>query len=174
MMKPTHHAAVAALTAALISAPISGPATAQTVPEGCFARDYSAAHLAANPDQIVDWITLRFYPDPYEDNGMQWADITVRMAHQGRALSEGLAGRVLSETGANFASPLVFGVDCDGGSFEVIRHDADSLMIETRSVRVATGGCGGEIGETASLAETPGMPTRYLLYRADPARCEAP
>ena len=164
-----HATAFAALTLSIAST----HALAQTVPEGCFARDYDAAHLEAHPDQFVQRLTLHFYPSPHEDGGITWVDITADMAHQARALTEGFAGQRMTEAGGNFASPLQFGVECDGGSFDVVRYDGQTLVIETEYVRVAMDGCGGEINQSTSLAEIRGQATRYLLHRVDPFVCEA-
>ncbi len=150
-----------------------GPSMAQTVPEGCFVREYDAAHLAAHPNQFVERLALWFDPEPHAASDITLVEITASTSSNGRAIDEGIAGLRMTETGANFANPLQFGVECDGGSFDVVRYDGNTLVIETEYVRVALEGCGGEIGQTTSLAEVPGQATRYLLYRAHPSACEA-
>ncbi len=165
------------LLASVLVATFAGTATAQTVPDGCFVREYDSAHLAAIPTQFVARLMLNFYPSPHEDLDVTWVDITADMAPDGRAAAEGLAGRRLIEIGGNFLQPLQFGVECDGGSFDVVSYDGDTLLIETEYVRVSTSGCGGEDGvendRHTTLAEVPGQATQYLLYRADAAVCEA-
>ncbi|MEX3014303.1 hypothetical protein [Gymnodinialimonas hymeniacidonis] len=150
-----------------------GPAAAQTVPEGCFVREYDAAHLAAHPNQFVERLALNFDPEPHATSRITEVVIIADMASQGRALTGGFAGLRMTEIGGNFAGPLQFGVECDGGSFDVVRYDGESLLIETEYVRVALEGCGGEINQSTSLAEIRGEATRYLLYRAHPSACEA-
>ena len=163
-------AATATATAIALAA-LSAPAAGQDVPRGCFARMYSAAHLAAHPDQVVDWITVNFLPDSYNP-GQTVAQIRARMADQGHAGRQGIGGMVLSEVASNWMQPLTFGVFCDGGAFEVIRHDGAELVIRTQYLRVATDGCNGE-AIAASLAERHDDLTIYRLDAAPDAVCEA-
>jgi len=150
---------------------IAAPAASQTVPQGCFTRDYTDTHLAAHPDQVVDWITVDFRPSEY-DKSQTIAWITARMAHQGHAARNGIGGMILSEAATNWADPLTFGIDCDGGTLEITRHDAGVSEFRTQYLRVSTDGCDGE-GIAGDLAERFGEWVTYRLFTADPSVCEA-
>ena len=145
---------------------MAGPALAQTMPDGCFTRTYAQAHLDQHPEQVVERISILF--GPYET--LVTAEIKVLLADQGHAGRDGFGGRRMSESAANFTTPLQFGIECDGGSFDVIALDANGITIETGYVRVASDGCGGD--DSTSLAEAGSALTRYRLERSDLAACE--
>lgn len=149
----------------------ASPLAAQSAPEGCFARDYSAAHLAAQPDQVVDCITVNFAPSDHDDT-QTIAVIRVLMANQGHAARNGIGGMILGEAATNWADPLTFGIDCDGGTLEVTRQDGDMIEFRTQYLRVSTEGCSGD-SVAGDLAEHHGEWTTYRLFSADPSFCEA-
>ncbi|EBA13689.1 hypothetical protein [Roseobacter sp. CCS2] len=154
------------LTVLSLAVFIATPVTAQDVPVGCYVRDYSDEHLAKYPEQVVDRISIMF--GPYE--GIVWADVKVLLADQGHASRDGIGGRYLSETAGNFNEPLEFGVECDGGSFDIVSFDMDTIEIETRRFRLSVDGCGGE--ETYSdLLETGSSSTTYTLNRSKLGAC---
>jgi len=150
---------------ALLIGPVSaGP----KITNGCFMRDYSAAHLAKNPNQVVDWIRLKVFQDAYDDTV---ADLDVIFADQGHAAGSEFAGRVTGQVLHCWESNGAVGcsVDCDGGSFIVRRDDGDVLVFETEGLMLGdTESCGGAI----TLAEEVGKPVRYRLNRVDDAACE--
>jgi hypothetical protein len=148
---------------------LGGAAMAQGVPTGCFIRDYDAAHLAAQPAQVVSAMWLRIEP---VEEVHAFFEMTVRMADQGHAGKAGLGGQILSEGGACLDGARCF-VDCDGGGFAVTRQQGDSIDITTDWMRVARFGCGGDEADAWSdLAEIPGQSTTYRLYRAPDAACD--
>ena len=136
--------------------------------QGCFLRDYSDAHLAKHPKQIVDWIRLKVFKDQYNQTV---ADMDVYMAHQGHVVQSGHAGQVLAAVLHCWESQgrVGCGVDCDGGSFYVKKDDGRTLVFETEGLMVGdTENCGGAV----SLAEEFGKSTTYLLKRVDDSVCE--
>ncbi|MEJ6401439.1 hypothetical protein [Yoonia sp. 2307UL14-13] len=149
-----------------IAVSVATPLDAQDVPSGCYVRDYSEAHLAQNPEQIVDRISIIFGPH----DGVLLADVKVLLANQGSAARDGNGGAYVSETAANFSSPLQFGVECDGGYFDVIEFDDEAMTIETPGIRISGEGCGGEGIETY-LVEAGSEATRYILYRDELGAC---
>jgi len=152
------------VAAALLAAT---PLQAQDVPLGCYTRDYSQQHLAQNPEQIVDRMSILFT----KDDVYMGAHVQVLLADQGHAGRDGYGGMRVSETAGDFIGPLIFGIECDGGSFEVIANTGDSITIETSYFRLAEDGCVDE-GIRTSLAESGGGATRYLLHRAENAACD--
>lgn len=148
------------------SAFIASSVAAQDVPGGCYVREYSEEHLARYPEQVVDRISILF--GPYD--GTVFADVKVVLADQGHAARDGHGGAYLSETAGNFSSPLKFGVECDGGSFDVISFDENAITIETSRFRISRDGCGGD-GINSNLAESGSSSTNYTLNRAELGAC---
>ncbi|MDU8929993.1 hypothetical protein RXV86_21620 [Alisedimentitalea sp. MJ-SS2] len=161
------------LFAVLLTAPAIAEPTL-----GCFARDYSDAHLAAHPDQIVDRIWLEFFKYPPEvfDGDDPYASVRTLTANQGHVARDGFGGQVFD--GGMFCYPdqrrggdaWNCSVDCDGGWFQIIRDDGEVLELRTRYVMVGdTETCGGAI----DLAERPQQFVTYRLNRVDDAVCDA-
>ncbi len=156
--------AALALALGLTMAPTAqaeGPAT------GCFARDYSDAHLAGAPQQVVDQIALRIYR---QDGGALVAALRVLTADQGHVKQWGLGGQRFDQfllCGAD-SDGAYCSVECDGGSMDIIRQDAGGLTFRTRYLMVGdTGGCGGAV----DLAEVPGQDVAYRLDRVADSAC---
>ncbi len=153
----------------LSSALLAGPALAEGPPEGCYVRDYTGAHLAGQPAQVVDWMQLWIYSD---ENQNKLANMLVGFTNQGHVAGTKHAGRVLDQFLLCFDSGGRKGctVECDGGNFFVTRDSGDAMTIETSYLMVGeTDGCGG----TVDLAEVPGKAVKYKLFRADAQQCEA-
>lgn len=152
----------------LLAAGLAAPAQAGPLPEGCYARTYDGAHLAAHPDQVVAEMHLHLFPpDAIQTQG--GAFLRVRVADQGHAGPAGFGGRILTQGLTCFPGERwMCGVDCDGGTFEITRSGGDTLIIRTRYLTVGdTEECGGAI----DIAEHPGQPVSYRLTRADPTQC---
>jgi hypothetical protein len=146
---------------------IATPSIAEDALMGCFVRDYSKEHLQQSPEQVVDRMSILF---TVEEN-LMWADVQVLLADQGHAARDGFGGMRLSEAAGTFNGPLEFGVECDGGSFDVVGLDGTSVTIETSRFRLSANGCGGE-GFNSDLHETGSASTRYKLNRAETAACQ--
>lgn len=157
-------ASVAALVA------LAAPASAQGMPQGCWARDYDSAHLAANPAQVVQAMRLFFGKDP--DLGPV-ARLEVILAGQGHAGRAGLGGEQMAQGLMCFddAGRTTCVVECDGGSFEVVSRAEGQIDIRTGYLLVGNDDdCGGPV----DLAEIPDTPVTYRLFRAPDTDCQAP
>jgi len=141
-------------------------------PLGCYVRDYSADHLARHPDQVVDRMSILFtQPNlSHPTSGLVWAEIQVLLADQGHAARSGFGGLRVAEVAASYGVPFAFGVDCDGGRFEVVAHDAAGITIETDRLNLR-GGCGPGDNIYTTLAEIEGETTAYKMIKADEAAC---
>ncbi|MCU0906929.1 MAG: hypothetical protein MUF73_05645 [Rhodobacteraceae bacterium] len=149
---------------------LAAPASAQGMPQGCWARDYDAAHLAANPDQVVRAMRLSFGKDP-ENGPVAWLEVT--LADQGHAGREGLGGVLLQQgllCRADGGRPTCV-VECDGGSFEVVAQAGGQIDIRTRYLLL---GIDDECGGPVDLAELPDTPVTYRLFRAPDSACDLP
>ncbi|SLN27852.1 hypothetical protein [Roseisalinus antarcticus] len=155
---------------AVLALAAGGAAQAQDRPEGCYARAYSAEHLAAHPDQVVAGITVGFYFDePHDDF---YTEVIAQMANQGHAAKDGFGGRELSQIATCFQDNdgWYCSVDCDGGVIHIDGFDDESLQVHTSGFTIGPAdGCGG----TTTLAEIPGEATTYRLFRAAPEICES-
>ncbi|WP_283178466.1 hypothetical protein [Gemmobacter sp. 24YEA27] len=144
------------------------------IPQGCFARDYTADHLAKTPRQHIASLRISLGPDPW-GNGFISAIVTGRFSDQGRARSEGFSDRSFrqaafcGETGGKTTCQ----VECDGGSFTIRSARGDSLEIETSSFTLEVPGAGAEegCGGLSDLAETGSAKTTYRLTRAPASAC---
>lgn len=148
---------------------VAGPVLAEGPPEGCYVRDYSDAHLAGQPAQVVDWMQLWIYSD---ENQNKLANMLVGFTKQGHVAGTQHAGQVLDQFLLCFDSGGRTGctVECDGGNFFVTRDSGDAMTVETHYLMVGeTDSCGGAV----DLAEQPGKPVKYKLFRADAKHCEA-
>ena len=146
---------------------IATPAIAQEVPMGCYTRGYSSDHLAKHPEQVVKRISILFT----QRDSLAWADVQVLLANQGHAARDGYGGMRLSEIAGSFNGPLDFGVECDGGKFDVIANDATGILIETIGFRLSNSGCDGD-GIYSTLGEQGRSTTRYKLHKSDDASCD--
>ncbi len=142
------------------------------LPLGCFTRDYSAAHLAKNPNQHVASLRLRFHDGEYPDAlpGTLHVGVAGRFSAQGRAKTDRVENLPFSQ-GASCGirdGRLTCSVDCDGGSFVVRSLQADRLEIATEGFSLESPeGC----SPLSSLGEENAGITVYVLTRADDAAC---
>lgn len=135
---------------------------------GCYARDYSDAHLAKHPAQVVDEIILSLHsPETHNDIfGTMW----VKTANQGHVRASGYANQVLMQTLICWRhnGALHCGVECDGGAFTVTKLNSKGLTFRTDNLMVGgSEGCTGPV----DLAEIPGQPVSYRLNRVPDSVC---
>ena len=145
-------------------------AIAQSVPMGCYTKDYSDDHLARNPEQVVDQISILFI----HRGGTITAAVRVLLADQGHAGRDGYGGMEVSEFAVSAGDYNVsrrFNVDCDGGGFDVIESDSESLVIETSRFRLSGNNCINELSGS-SLVEDGSSSTRYKLERPGEMTCD--
>lgn len=147
---------------------LATPLHAEDLRPGCYYRDYSAQHLAAHPDQVVDWIKMVVEKDSYGDTV---ARMLVASANQGHAKLNTRGGRLFEqwlfcykENGRTACA-----ADCDGGRFFVTRQTRDSLTFETKYLMVGENeDCGGAL----DLAEIAGKSVKYRLDRVSDSACD--
>ena len=144
------------------------PLPAMATPGGCYAAAYDAAHLAANPDQVVETLALYFTPDANRE-GIARVELRAVMARQGHAARRGVGGTTLEEFG--LCSPEGSCViACDGGSFSILSADEATIEIETTDARVSAQPCTPGL-PVSTLADIPGEITTYRLSRAPDSAC---
>lgn len=156
----------------IVVAMLALPIQAQTAHlEGCFSRDYSDAHLASHPQQVVDQITVGFI----EMTALPIAIMTVLTADQGLVYDNGLGGQVFEQILICNARPDLSGgwrcsVECDAGGMDVLAVNDEMLEFKTHYLIVGeTDECGGAIDP----AEVPREPVTYRLNRVADAQCAA-
>ncbi len=147
----------------------SGAVSALPEP-GCYVRVYGERHLAENPDQVVAAMRLRL-GDDIGNPSYSGAEMEAVFANQGHAVEDGFGGKVLSQSLFCFEHDGSIGcaVECDGGSFDILRQEDGILEIRTEYLSIGRhDGCGG----TSTLAEADSGFTTYRLYRAPEGACE--
>ncbi|MEO9515272.1 MAG: hypothetical protein ABJH45_22595 [Paracoccaceae bacterium] len=116
---------------------------------------------------MVDRISILFS----QGDGITNADVKVLLADQGHAGRAGFGGMRAGEVAGNYETPLRFGVECDGGAFDVITNDAHGLTVATDGFRLSDDSCSdGKI--RSNLLEEGSSSTRYRLDRSDEAACD--
>ena len=114
------------------------PANAQSAPPtGCYVRDYSLEHLARNPNQVVDRISVSFR----QNAGDRVAQMSVLTADQGHAGADGHGGQLFAQylycfAGSGGSKNWTCSVECDGGSMEITRDDGKILEFRTNYLLV--------------------------------------
>jgi len=152
---------------ALCAALLATPAAADLPPPGCYARDYGAAHLVTHPAQGVAGLRLWYFSE--DEAGTRPAVLVeARMAGQGQALRDGVAGQVLTQFALCDAQGAC-AVECDGGYFTSEITQRGGLRIATRHFTLGEGfSCGG----SSDLAEAGAGVTTYRLAAAPAGECE--
>lgn len=158
---------VSAILAATVM--VTGSLEAQGGPSlGCYARDYTDAHLASQPAQVVDQIILRVRRD--DSDSLTVADMAVVTANQGHVVKNGLARQHFDQFLVCWqdGSRSFCGVECDGGKMEITHDTGKMLQFRTKYLIVGDRqSCGGPL----DLAEVPGEMVPYRLYRVSDAVC---
>lgn len=146
----------------------AGGALAEGPYVGCYARDYSAAHLEKYPAQVVQGVVMRVYED---ELGNRLVDMDVTFARQGHVAGTPFAGQTLNQFLLCFDSRGRAGcaVECDGGSFSVVKDTAEAMTFETEFLLV---GDNEECGGAVDMAEVPGQAVRYRLNKVAAAQCD--
>ncbi|QYK40872.1 MAG: hypothetical protein KF887_15940 [Paracoccaceae bacterium] len=139
--------------------------------DGCYARDYDAAHLRSHPAQVVRTMHLSVNHGPAV--GFH-AMLHVTLADQGHAGRDGLGGRAFEQglfcDGDRGAVLCV--TECPGdGALTITRDDAGMLEFTTDFLLV---GPRSACPRATDLAEVPGVAVTYRLARVPDADCEAP
>jgi hypothetical protein len=143
---------------------------------GCYAQHYSAAHLAAHPDQAVASIVFRIGKDKF-GSGLA-AAMRVTAADQGRARAQGHGGKSFIQTFSCYRDArdrLNCDADCDSGKILIPREDGKALEFHTNAlIMTGTDNLADNDRCTFSidLAEKPREETTYRLARAPDAVCK--
>jgi len=147
---------------------LAGPVMAEEPRPGCYMRDYSDAHLAKHPEQIVDRMVVQI---ARQATGTVVADIWVTLADQGHVRTSAMGHHRVSQVLVCWSDNgrARCGVECDGGSMEITRQDGEVLIFRTDYMLVGpTDQCGGAI----DLAERPGQMVSYRLAPVAETLCE--
>ncbi|MCI2398588.1 hypothetical protein [Aliiroseovarius subalbicans] len=143
-------------------------------PEGCWSRQYSDAHLARQPAQVVAAAWLSFHFD--QDHDQLFAMLSVVTTNQGHVRGTANANMFVDQgllcwpNTARGADAWSCAIDGDGGGFEITRMDAKVLEFRTRHLLM--GNFEDNTGPVVNLAEQAWTDVTYRLYRADDAACE--
>lgn len=149
-----------------------GAAHAQEGPTpGCYAREYSQAHLDAHPDQVARALYMLIHDSTYEDSTDRFAYLVVDFVNQGHVKRADLGAQRLDQSLVCYTDSegrQGCSVECDGGWFTVSKETDSTLTIATEYLMVGdTEGCGGAI----DLAEHTGQVVKYRLNRVDMNTC---
>ncbi len=159
--------------AALLSGLTITSAIAQDMPMGCFERNYTKAHLAGQPAQIVESLRVLFTEETFDDSTYLHARMQVLLANQGHVRAEGLGGETLDQflicdAGNGKQAPACF-VECDGGSMQITRNSDGVLEFRTDYLMV---GDYDECGGATDLTEYQGKAVTYRLNQVNDAVCD--
>ncbi|MFK7835376.1 MAG: hypothetical protein AB8B60_04085 [Sulfitobacter sp.] len=141
-------------------------------PQGCFERRYSEDHLARNPAQVVQEMSVAF--GGFAGDDVPWMDVTIIAAPQGHAADAGQGGELFGTIARCTPSDVTLygwscSVECDGGTLHIEQLDDRKLKMWTEYFLLGTGDdCGGAL----DLAEVPLTAVTYHLNRVPDARCE--
>lgn len=162
------------LATASVSMVITGVAFAADVLEGpepgCWSREYSADHILAHPDQIVERMALMVLDDQSETTRI--ANLSIWTTGQGHVARSGHMLTRFDQTLICWEDSGATGcsVECDGGAMKIVGVPDGGLKLTTDYLMVGdTETCGGAV----DLAEIPGQPVSYIVERADSSVCEA-
>lgn len=165
-----HNITYIKLPSMLLLAAFALPVQAQSVPpEGCYERAYSQEHLAKNPDQVVEQIVVKFG----QKAGDRIARMSVFTANQGHVRASGNGNQLLDQylycfAPRNGGKNWTCHVECDGGSMEITRADAKTLLFRTNYLVVGDSDqCGGPV----DLAEKINKKVTYKLTRVADNQC---
>lgn len=153
-------------------------ANAQIMSLGCFERNYTKAHLASQPAQVVESIRVLFDEETFDDSTYIYATMQVLLANQGHVRTEGLGGTTLDQflicederaPGSGTLADVSCFVECDGGSMQITRNSGGILEFRTDYLMV---GDYDECGGATDLTEYQGKPVTYRLNQVNDARCD--
>ena len=181
----TRHAGALAL-GLLAPAPLAATELA-AFPYGCFAREYTAEHLARNPAQSVLRMVVHGGPndDPEDVDGFAYLGIDVVFADQGQGAEGAVPGETYGqffrcyagpETTDAFADWIVPGnvlchAECDGGTVQISGFDGEVLDLRTDGFVVEYLRGESDCGGTARLTDEGMGSVLFRLSRAAPEIC---
>lgn len=164
---------IASLTACMTLALPAGAQSlskqAKDIPLGCFARDYTADHMAKNPAQVISALRVNFLPATDFTGGQPVMEMIARLARQGKPEAEGYGGLLVTQTAYCYDVSGVWkcSIECDGGSMNIGTLNGDELDLTTDYFTI---GASEECGGSFDLAENR-TSTTYRVKRAAPEAC---
>lgn len=148
----------------ILIAVLAALGSASLAEQSCFSRSYSQAHLAANPKQTVETLSIRFEGPAHDGPSTgEWGDVTVYFKADPRKYIQTLYC-------STYAGARHCGVECDGGSAALHWRGADTLLLKTSGF-IVSGGCDGT-GEITRMVKDAGADTTtFRLNRAAMSAC---
>lgn len=148
----------------ILSAVLATLGSAGLADQSCFSRSYSKAHLAANPKQTVETLSIRFEGPAHDGPSTgEWGDVTVYFKADPRKYIQTLYC-------STYAGVRHCGVECDGGTAALYWTNADTLLVKTSGF-VVSGGCDGAGEITWMVKDTSADTTTFRLNRAAMTAC---
>ena len=125
----------------------------------CFVREYSDAHLAANPSQSVRALQVRFITE-----GDYFAEAKAWFRDDDRIWKTSL------ECWDEDVATIRCAVECDGGSFTAPTVRGKDIVITTRGGFAVGPGCGSDEA-TRYVTDAGAQETKFKLFRAEDSAC---
>jgi len=144
------------------------------MPTGCYARSYSADHLAKHPQQVIQKIMVKF--GTWERSPV--AGLQVIAANQGLARENNQGGQHFAMGSECYVEPWPDGMGAKLGwiclsatnSGDIFLSRFDDKMLVFRTKQFVMGESENPLG-VLDLAEVPDQWVTYKLRKADDAQC---
>lgn len=107
--------------------------------EQCYGRNYTEAHLARHPHQLVTNVLLKIYDESTVTPPIGW---DIRINRRGREKPEYASGLCMDNKDGGRIDLKCF-IECDGGSFEVDFQGTSSLLLHLDRIAV-NASCAGD------------------------------
>lgn len=131
----------------------------------CFGREYSAAHLARHPQQLVTSMLVRIYDEPTFTPPMGWSMKVTRRGDRHALLQIGNCRRL----DLGMKDDLHCFADCDAGEFNVKFEGRNSLLLKLPRDMSMRQDCGGEENDSVL---SPGVDDKvFRLERLPSSSC---
>lgn len=139
--------------------------------DSCYARQYSAEHLASHPNQTVAQIEFGHFPTRYKEWAYDPEEGSIPFIVQ---VTFRDSDKIYNDFGEcrPQADGLRCQIECDGGGFTLTHKDTDSILLHTRDGNGFTvTGCGDEDFRQISTKTDDKV---FLLHRLPAAQCKYP
>lgn len=157
-------------TAAYMSLAAALAVSTPALSNGCYARNYSEAHLAENPVQVVASIRVKIGVDERYGTLSGVMDVIAADREDPNSL-ENAENTLIQYLHCNEYNGVVkCSAECDSGLMTILRKDDKALSFTTKGLIMSRGGEGCSFA--LDLAERKGEATTYSLDRAVDAACE--
>lgn len=139
---------------------MAGLFAADALANQCYRRDYTAEHLARNPDQTVESLQVLFITE-----GAFFAEAKARFRGDAKVYETPLECWNPEGQGADV---ITCAVECDGGRFTTKLTDGDSILLRTGGFLVSAD-CGEE--DLQWVRDETSGETIFKLFRTPTDRC---